>query len=100
VHVTVKLDDAGLHAPDTTFAPGYFVVQFVDRRTNLAGRATLQVSVHPNLGVVATVSAGDTKTVLLCPHHWYLGGKINGTETYAASLDTSGTSPLCTTPVT
>jgi hypothetical protein len=100
MHVTVTLDNDGLHGPDATFAPGYLRVQFIDRRTEPVGTATLQVSALPNLGVQATLSAGDTERVLLCPHQWYLRAQVNGAPTHETTLGVSGTSPLCTTPIT
>jgi len=98
--VTVTLDDTGLHAPGGSFPPGNFTIRFLDRRTNPIGTATLDVSVQPNLGIVVNLAAGESKTVMLCPHQWYLGARIDGTLTHGASLDVSGTSPLCTTPIT
>jgi|SRR5215211_3365587 len=98
--VTVTFDDAGLHVPTRLFPAGHVVVSFVDRRTNPAGTAMLEITVHPRLGVVGTLSSGETDTVLLCPHVWYVGVQIDGVLTDDGWLAVSGTSRLCTTPIT
>jgi hypothetical protein len=98
--ITVTLDDAGLHIPERSFPAGHAVVSFVDRRRNPAGTATLEITVHPRLGVVGTLSSGETETVLLCPHVWYVGVHVDGVLSDDGWLAISGTSRFCLTPVT
>jgi hypothetical protein len=98
--VTVTLDDAGLHVPKPSVPAGDVVVSFVDRRRNPAGAAMLEITVHPRLGVVGTLSSGEMETVLLCPQAWYVGVQIDGVLTDDGWLVVSGRSRLCTTPIT
>ena len=100
-HVTVTLDDHGLHAAPASTRAGIIAFSLADRRTKPTGsEVLLYYEVQPNLGGDLITGVGGNVRVLLCAHTWYLVARVDGAVKGRTAFTTSGTSPDCTTTVT
>jgi len=111
--VVVTLDPGGengvLAVSPSEVPAGYVDVEF--DVPNTVGNPALYLEVHPKLGTQLVTTANQTHTMLLCEHDWILRVLFQDnqytTTTIATNytgpftfLQASGSSPLCTTPIT
>jgi hypothetical protein len=111
--VVVTLDPGGeggvLKVEPSDVPAGNVDVQFVV--PDPVGSPGLNLEVQPKVGTHKIANANETQTVLLCPHDWILRVIFQDnqytTTTMAtgytgplAFLNATGSSPLCTTPIT
>lgn len=97
-HVTVTIDDHGVHAAPASTNAGIIAFSLADRRTKPTGsEVLLYYEVQPNLGGDLITGVGGNVRVLLCAHTWYLVVRIDGAVKGRVAFPTTGTSPDCTT---